>query len=139
LSKNLTLSCNNVIYQIRTKRAAYTMRSAQVEVRETSTGDITIEYKGRLLEHAVYYEQEQHQAKVVPSTSSLVASLASLRLHRELDASQRTPWRTLHPAQVGDISTLRIRVTFQLGVYMYLPVVDISVDEEYCPAVLITG
>ena len=67
LSKNLTLSYNNVIYQIKTKRATYTMRSAHVEVRETSTGEITIEYKGRPLEHSVYREQEQHQAKVVPS------------------------------------------------------------------------
>jgi transposase len=67
LSRNLTLSYHNVIYQILTKRAAYTMRSAQVEVRETSSGEITIEYKGRALEHSVYREQEQHQAKVVPS------------------------------------------------------------------------
>lgn len=67
LSKNLTLSYNNVIYQIQTKRAAYTMRSAHVEVRETSTGEITIEYQGRPLEHNVYRQQEQHQARVVPS------------------------------------------------------------------------
>lgn len=67
LSKNLTLSYHKVIYQIQTKRAAYTMRNAQVEVRETSTGEITIEYKGRPLEHNVYREQEQHQARVVPS------------------------------------------------------------------------
>jgi hypothetical protein len=26
-------------------------------------------------------------------------------------------WGTLHPAQIGDISTLRNRVTFLLGVY----------------------
>jgi transposase len=67
LSKNLTLSYNKVIYQIQTKRAAYTMRSAHVEVRETSSGEITIEYKGRALEHTVYREQEQHQARVVPA------------------------------------------------------------------------
>lgn len=67
LSKNLTLSYNKVIYQIQTKRAAYTMRSAHVEVRETSTGEITIEYKGRPLEYTVYREQEQHQARVVPA------------------------------------------------------------------------
>ena len=46
LSKNLTISYNNVIYQISTKRAAYTMRGAHVEVRETSGGEISIEYKG---------------------------------------------------------------------------------------------
>ena len=67
LSKNLTLSYNNVIYQIQTKRAVYTMRNAQVEVRETSSGELTIEYKGRPLEYSVYREQEQHQARVVPS------------------------------------------------------------------------
>lgn len=64
---NLTLSYHNVIYQILTKRAAYTMRKAQVQVRETSTGVITIEYKGRPLEHAVYRELEQQQAKVIHS------------------------------------------------------------------------
>src|SRR6185295_15728300 len=65
LSKNLTLSYNNVIYQIKTKRASYTMRKAHVEVREQSTGVITIEYKQRPLQYTVYQEQEQHQAKVV--------------------------------------------------------------------------
>lgn len=65
LSKNLTLSYNNVIYQINTKRAAYTMRGAQVEVREKSNGQLTIEYKQRPLEYTIYGEQEQQQAKVV--------------------------------------------------------------------------
>ena len=51
LSKNLTLSYNNVIYQIKTKRATYTMRGAHVEVREKSNGEITIEYKKRALEY----------------------------------------------------------------------------------------
>jgi transposase len=67
LSKNLTLSYNKVIYQVQTKRAAYTMRQAQVEVRETSTGKVIIEYKGRLLDHTVYRQQEQRQARVVPA------------------------------------------------------------------------
>lgn len=67
LSKNLTLSYHKVIYQIQTKRAAYTMRHAQVQVRETSAGEVTIEYKGRPLAHTVYREQEQRQARVVPS------------------------------------------------------------------------
>jgi transposase len=67
LSKNLTLSYDNVIYQIITKRAAYTMRSAHVEVRETRSGEITIEYKGRPLEYSIYREQERHQGKVIPA------------------------------------------------------------------------
>ena len=65
LSKNLTLSYNNVIYQIKTKRATYTMRGAHVEVRENSNGEITIEYKQRRLEYTVYCEQEQQQGKVI--------------------------------------------------------------------------
>ena len=41
------------------------MRGAQVEVREKSNGEITIEYKQRPLEYSIYCEQEQQQAKVV--------------------------------------------------------------------------
>ena len=67
LSKNLTLSYNNVIYQIKTKRSAYTMRQAQVDVREKHTGEITIEYKQRPLEYTIYREQEQRQGKVIES------------------------------------------------------------------------
>ena len=42
-----------------------------------------------------------------------------------------------HPAQVGDISTLRIRVTFQLGVYTFEKVVDKLPKQAYRAAVLI--
>ena len=65
LSKNLTLSYNNVIYQIKTKRAGYTMRQAQVEVRERHTGEITIEYKQRPLAYTIYQKQEPQQGKVI--------------------------------------------------------------------------
>lgn len=94
LSKNLTLSYNNVIYQIKTKRAAYTMRSAHVEVRELSTGEITFEYKGRLLEHAVYREQEQHQAKVVPSKLlQPPAARAAAQPKKRAPVPMSHPWR----------------------------------------------
>ena len=65
LSKNLTLSYNNVIYQIKTKRSAYTMRQAQVEVRERHNGEISIEYKQQSLPYTIYQEQEQQQGKVI--------------------------------------------------------------------------
>jgi transposase len=94
LSKNLTLSYGNVIYQIKTKRPAYTMRSAHVEVRETSAGQITIEYKGRPLEYNVYRQQEQHQGKVIPA-KLLAASLSRVpppkKKPRALPLSH--PWR----------------------------------------------
>lgn len=95
LSKNLTLSYNNVIYQIQTKRAAYTMRNAYVEVRETSTGEITIEYKGRALEHTVYRQQEQHQGKVVPSKllQPTAARVAAQPKPKRGPVSMSHPWR----------------------------------------------
>jgi hypothetical protein len=67
LSKNLTLSYNKMIYQIHTKRAAYTMRGAQVEVRENSSGEVIMEYQGQALSYSLYVEQEQRQAQVTPS------------------------------------------------------------------------
>jgi transposase len=67
LSKNLTISYQHVIYQIVTKRASYTMRGAHVEVRESATGEINIEYQGKSLSYEVYREQEREQAQVTPS------------------------------------------------------------------------
>lgn len=67
LSKNLTLSYDKRIYQIKTGRAAYTMRGAQVEVRETSGGEISIEYKGKPLSYSLYREQERQQSRVMPT------------------------------------------------------------------------
>lgn len=54
LSKNLTISYHSHHYQIETKRASYTMRGAEVEVREASDGQITVEYQGKPLEVRLY-------------------------------------------------------------------------------------
>lgn len=117
LSKNLTLSYNSVIYQIKTKRAAYTMRRAQVEVRETRTGEIRIEYKGQPLEYNVYREQEQQQSKV-RETKMLDAALCqptpqAKREHKPVPMSH--PWRSFDYSEKsmqamekrGDICILR--------------------------------
>jgi hypothetical protein len=65
LSKNLTLSYDGRVYQIKTARAAYTMRGARVEVRETGAGEVSIEYRGRPLPFSLYVKQERQQARVV--------------------------------------------------------------------------
>jgi transposase len=88
LSKNLTLSYNNVIYQISTKRAAYTMRGAHVEVREKSSGEVIIEYKGKALSYSLHREQEQKQAQVTPS------KLIDQALSRPTQTGKR---KTYHP------------------------------------------
>lgn len=87
LSKNLTLSYKGVIYQVETKRAAYTMRGAHVEVREAGTGKVQIEYKGRPLPYRVLAEQEREQAQVTP------AKLLDARLAR----AEAKPRKKYHP------------------------------------------
>lgn len=54
LSKQLTISYQDKIYQVdvtssRTNRPSYVLRHAKVEVREDSSGSITVNYKGRFL------------------------------------------------------------------------------------------
>lgn len=113
LSKNLTLSYDHVIYQIKTKRAAYTMRGAHVEVRETSSGEIIIEYKGRRLDHSVYKEQEQQQGRVLPTKSLAAAPPRPKRKYGPVPQSH--PWRGFDYSEKsiaamekrGDICTLR--------------------------------
>ena len=100
LSKNLTLSYNNVIYQIKTKRSAYTMRKAQVEVRENHTGEITIEYKQRPLEYTVYSEQEQQQGKVVEAKLLQPAAARAAARPKQ----KRGPVPMSHPWRLFDFS-----------------------------------
>ena len=96
-SKNLTLSYNNVIYQIKSKRPSYTMRGAHVEVRENSKGEIAIEYKRRCLEYTIYSKQEQQQGKVVESKLlQPAAARAAARPKQERGPVPSTPWRGFH-------------------------------------------
>jgi len=100
LSKNLTLSYNNVIYQIKTKRSAYTMRKAQVEVRENQRGEISIEYKQRPLEYAIYSEQEQQQGKVVEAKLLQLAAACAAAGPKQ----KRGPVPLSHPWRFFDFS-----------------------------------
>ena len=95
LSKNLTLSYNNVIYQIKTKRAAYTMRGAHVEVRETRNGEITIEYKKRSLDYTIYCEKEQQQGKVIETKllQPAAACAAARPKQKRGPVPMSHPWR----------------------------------------------
>jgi transposase len=97
LSKNLTLSYNNVIYQIKTKRSAYTMRQAHVEVREKHTGEITIEYKQRPLAYTVYSKQEQQQGKIIEAKLLQPAvARAAARPKQERGPAPANPWRRFY-------------------------------------------
>lgn len=95
LSKNLTISYNNVIYQVVTKRAAYTMRGAPVEVRESGGGEVSIEYKGRALSYSVCGKQEQRQAQVIPSklVDAALSRPAHTGKHKKYHPPMTHPWK----------------------------------------------
>jgi transposase len=100
LSQNLTLSYNNVIYQIKSKRAAYTMRGAHVEVRETRNGEITIEYKKRSLDYTIYCEKEQQQGKVIETKLLQPAAPRAAARPKQ----KRGPVPMTHPWRLFDFS-----------------------------------
>lgn len=92
LSKNLTLSYDSVIYQIETRRAPYTMRGARVEVREASTGEVRIEYKGQPLSYRVCAEQERGQGRVA-GPKALDAAPTPRGPRRDYHPPASHPWR----------------------------------------------
>jgi len=95
LSKNLTLSYSGRVYQLKTDRAAYTMRGARVEVRETSAGEVSIEYKGRPLAFSLHREQEREQGRVV-EPKQIEAALAKATggsQRRRAGVALSHPWR----------------------------------------------
>jgi hypothetical protein len=98
LSKNLTLSYDGRIYQVKTARAAYTMRGARVEVRETGAGEMSIEYKGRPLPFSLYVEQWRAQARVAePKLIDATLSRPAARAKRERKGVALShPWRDFH-------------------------------------------
>ena len=63
LSKNLTCQFENKVYQIETKRPAYTMRHAPVLVIKDLKERVTIEYKGRKLDYTIL--EKQPKARIV--------------------------------------------------------------------------
>jgi len=66
LSKNLELSYNNVIYQIKTPTKGYRLRHSTVTVCEDLNGIITILHNGKKLDFT-RHERAKHNAEVVDS------------------------------------------------------------------------
>lgn len=57
LSKQLSISYGNRIYQIQTERPSYAMRYAPVTVKKRTTGEIRIVYKGQSLAYTIVKKQ----------------------------------------------------------------------------------
>jgi hypothetical protein len=62
LSKNLELSYDNLIYQVKTQGEGYALRHAQVSVHEHLDGQINLYYKGRKLNYTTYKKQKRTAA-----------------------------------------------------------------------------
>jgi len=90
LSKNLTLQYNKVIYQIQTARPTYALRKAQVTVCENAQGEITILYKGKILNYSVFRKQ-QRQAEVLSSKEIDTHLNKQTKPHKPAPTH---PWRT---------------------------------------------
>ena len=65
LSKQLSISYENSIYQIQTERPTYAMRYAPVTVQKDSIGNIRILYKGQSLAYTIV--KKQPRAEIVDS------------------------------------------------------------------------
>ena len=66
LSKNLEISYNNVIFQVKTNGPGYALRHAKVSVYEHLDGQVTLHYKGRDLQYTTY-QRRTRAADIVPS------------------------------------------------------------------------
>jgi hypothetical protein len=64
LSKNLTVQCNQVVYQIQSDRPGYALRNAQVTVCENAHGEVTILYNHQPLAYTIFHKPTR-QAQVV--------------------------------------------------------------------------
>jgi hypothetical protein len=95
LSKNLTLSYNRVIYQIVTRRPAYTMRRATVIVCENSRAEISILYKGKKLDYCIYHKQPR-QSEVKDSKQIAMEGFKPVKKKgKKFIPPSDHPWRKL--------------------------------------------
>jgi transposase len=107
LSNNLTLQYKNIVYQIQTKRPAYSLRKAPVQVCESPQGVICLFHKNQPLLYTIFNKQEK-QAQLV-SSKSIPTELQ--KQARALPPASNHPWHTYGRHLGGtkiqqDISTL---------------------------------
>jgi len=90
LSRQLTLSYSNRIYQIQTSRPTYAMRHASVMVKEDNEGNIAILYKDQPLAYTIF--QQRPRAEIVDSKQlNLVVDRIAQKTGIAV-AVTKTPW-----------------------------------------------
>ena len=87
LTKNLEISYNNVIYQVKTKTKGYRLQHAKVTVCEDLNGVITILRQGKVLEHT-RHDRAKKNADIVDAK----------QLDSKLDSVKNTAKKYIPPA-----------------------------------------
>ena len=92
ISKNLTLQHDKVVYQLSQPKFTRAFRGAQVLLLEDAQGTVTLEYLGRPLAYTLY-QQQVHQAEVVPSKLIAPAVEAAQKKQQPNIPGPNHPWR----------------------------------------------
>ena len=90
LSKNLELSYENTIYQVKVEGAGYRLQHAKITVCEDLAGNITLLYKGRRLSYQ-RHEKQKRTASVV-SAKQLTTTVNKV-VAKTCIPSREHPWR----------------------------------------------
>jgi hypothetical protein len=90
VSKNLELSCDNVVYQIQVFGQGYTLRHAKIVVCKDLTGAISLVYKNKKLDYKCYQKQKRTADAVDAKT---VNQKVDETIRRPYKPSINHPWR----------------------------------------------
>lgn len=90
LSKQLTISYGNQIYQMMTNHPTYAMRHAAVVVQEDASEQITIRYKGTVLSHRII---EQHPKSEIVDSKHINVAVDRVRDRVFVKPTLTHPWR----------------------------------------------
>ncbi len=120
LSKNLTAQYHNTLYQIKIKGIGYAMRGAKVMMCEDFKGNVTILYKGRVLNYETFKRGEKQPAIEDDKTinNAIDKAIEKQKSRPNYKPPVNHPWRTSMLRQTPqkrtilsgrkeDISTLR--------------------------------
>jgi len=98
LSKNLELSYNNTVYQVKTTGQGYALRHAKVTVRQHLNEEVTLHYKGRQLKYTTY-DKKKKAAEIV-SSKQLNQKIESMQKQEKIKRYTRRKQKINYPGEV---------------------------------------
>lgn len=93
MSKNLTFQHNNIIYQIKTDKSAYTLRKTSVVIRKRYDKIITIwDHKGNQLDYSII---KKTVCKNIANSKELNQLVDEILVQQaQQDYQKRNPWES---------------------------------------------